>query len=205
MRNGTSLAFGLNLWRSYNLAVCSLAAKQDRLVTHYEAYFSDPRGELRRVLDFCEYSASGQRNRPGLPDCDFRFKTSQDSPGTPGRAGIATNHRNSIRNYAPRRVPCFRLLSGNQNHMATVSVIIPTHARPDLLPRAVDSARQAGADVEIIVVDDASTGRHGLRSVRTSPTSSTFESKEIRAWPAPATSAFSSAAQNTSRFLTTMT
>lgn len=41
--------------------------------------------------------------------------------------------------------------------MATVSVIIPTHARPDLLPRAVDSARQAGADVEIIVVDDAST------------------------------------------------
>ena len=41
--------------------------------------------------------------------------------------------------------------------MATVSVIIPTHARPDLLPRAVDSARQAGTDVEIIVVDDAST------------------------------------------------
>jgi glycosyltransferase involved in cell wall biosynthesis len=41
--------------------------------------------------------------------------------------------------------------------MATVSVIIPTHARPDFLPRAVDSARQAGADVEIIVVDDAST------------------------------------------------
>lgn len=51
----------------------------------------------------------------------------------------------------------FRLLSGNQNRMASVSVIIPTHARPDFLPRAVDSARQAGADVEIIVVDDAST------------------------------------------------
>ena len=41
--------------------------------------------------------------------------------------------------------------------MARVSVIIPTHCRPDLLPRAVDSARQAGTDVEIIVVDDAST------------------------------------------------
>ena len=41
--------------------------------------------------------------------------------------------------------------------MARVSVIIPTHARPDFLPRAVDSARQAGSDVEIIVVDDAST------------------------------------------------
>ncbi|HWP53339.1 MAG TPA: sulfotransferase [Pyrinomonadaceae bacterium] len=58
VRNGTSLAFGLNLWRSYNLAVCSFASKQDRLVTHYEAYFSDPRGELRRVLDFLSIPAS---------------------------------------------------------------------------------------------------------------------------------------------------
>src|SRR5215470_19153399 len=41
--------------------------------------------------------------------------------------------------------------------MATVSVIIPTHDRPELLPRAVDTAREAGTDVEIIVVDDTST------------------------------------------------
>ena len=58
VRNGTSLAFGLNLWRSYNLAVCSFVAKQDRLVTHYEAYFFDPRGELRRVLDFLSIPSS---------------------------------------------------------------------------------------------------------------------------------------------------
>lgn len=38
-----------------------------------------------------------------------------------------------------------------------VSVIIPTHKRPRLLRRAVESARAAGVDVEIIVVDDAST------------------------------------------------
>ncbi|MEK6334547.1 MAG: glycosyltransferase family A protein [Acidobacteriota bacterium] len=40
--------------------------------------------------------------------------------------------------------------------MPTVSIIIPTHNRPQLLPRAVESARRAGTDVEIIVVDDAS-------------------------------------------------
>lgn len=40
--------------------------------------------------------------------------------------------------------------------MPKVSVIIPTHNRPHLLARAVESARAAGADVEIIVVDDAS-------------------------------------------------
>jgi glycosyltransferase involved in cell wall biosynthesis len=41
--------------------------------------------------------------------------------------------------------------------MAKVSVIIPTHSRPHLLRRAVESAQAAGSDVEIVVVDDAST------------------------------------------------
>lgn len=36
------------------------------------------------------------------------------------------------------------------------SIIIPTHDRPTLLPRAVESARRAGGNVEIIVVDDGS-------------------------------------------------
>lgn len=42
--------------------------------------------------------------------------------------------------------------------MPTASIIIPTHGRPHLLPQVVESARQAGTEVEIIVVDDASTG-----------------------------------------------
>jgi len=41
--------------------------------------------------------------------------------------------------------------------MPRVSVIIPTRNRCALLPRAVESARRAGSNVEIIVVDDAST------------------------------------------------
>jgi hypothetical protein len=43
--------------------------------------------------------------------------------------------------------------------VAKTSVIIPTHNRPELLPRAVRSASSAGRDVEVIVVDDASTDR----------------------------------------------
>ncbi|HEX8337609.1 MAG TPA: glycosyltransferase, partial [Pyrinomonadaceae bacterium] len=38
----------------------------------------------------------------------------------------------------------------------TVSVIIATHDRPRLVPRAIESALAAGSDVEVIVVDDAS-------------------------------------------------
>src|SRR3712207_3517985 len=41
--------------------------------------------------------------------------------------------------------------------MPRVSVIIPTHNRAHLLERAVKSARAAGRDVEVIIVDDAST------------------------------------------------
>lgn len=41
--------------------------------------------------------------------------------------------------------------------MPLTSIIIATHDRPHLLPRAVESARGAGKNVEIVVVDDAST------------------------------------------------
>ncbi len=58
--------------------------------------------------------------------------------------------------------------------MPDVSIIIPTHNRPHLLPRAVESAQRAGRDVEVILVDDASTDAtakvarslHGIRYIR---------------------------------------
>ena len=58
--------------------------------------------------------------------------------------------------------------------MANVSVIIPTHNRPQLLPRAVESAFAAATDPEVIVVDDASndetaqvcSGLDGIKYVR---------------------------------------
>ena len=58
--------------------------------------------------------------------------------------------------------------------MPTVSIIIPTHSRPHLLPDAVQSAFAAGTDLEVVVVDDASTDQtaavcsslNGIRYVR---------------------------------------
>ncbi len=46
---------------------------------------------------------------------------------------------------------------GLEARTPAVSVIIPTHSRPRLLPRAVESARAAGTSVEVVVVDDGST------------------------------------------------
>ena len=47
--------------------------------------------------------------------------------------------------------------ASTKDPMASISLIIPTHSRPHLLPRAVESALAAGTDVEVVVVDDAST------------------------------------------------
>jgi len=55
-----------------------------------------------------------------------------------------------------------------------ISVVIPTYNRARLLPRAIESARNAGSDLEVIVVDDCSTddtrevcaGFKGIRYVR---------------------------------------
>ncbi len=41
--------------------------------------------------------------------------------------------------------------------MPSVSVVITTHNRARLLPRAIESAQNAGPDLEVIVVDDCST------------------------------------------------
>ncbi len=41
--------------------------------------------------------------------------------------------------------------------MPSVSVVISTYNRAQLLPRAIESAQRAGSDVEVIVVDDCST------------------------------------------------
>ena len=41
--------------------------------------------------------------------------------------------------------------------MPRASIIITTHNRPQLLPRAIESVRAAGKEIEIVVVDDASS------------------------------------------------
>jgi hypothetical protein len=45
--------------------------------------------------------------------------------------------------------------------MSLTSIIITTHNRPHLLARAVESARAAGTNIEVVVVDDASTDETG--------------------------------------------
>jgi len=42
----------ITLWQLYNEALLSRVERGRRIITHYDAYFRDPRGELKRVLNF---------------------------------------------------------------------------------------------------------------------------------------------------------
>lgn len=59
-RNGSSYAFGLNLWTTYNQRLLDVLPPSQYIVTHYEAYFYRPQIELRRLLDFLRLPASDQ-------------------------------------------------------------------------------------------------------------------------------------------------
>jgi GT2 family glycosyltransferase/glycosyltransferase involved in cell wall biosynthesis len=59
-RNGTSCSFGLRLWEIYNRRLIQTAAKQDRLVTHYDLFFEDAELELLRIARFA-----------GLPEAEI--------------------------------------------------------------------------------------------------------------------------------------
>ena len=57
-RNFSSIPFGLQLWLTYNQGILRTARPDDIVVTHYDAYFYDPRAELRRVLGLLNIPAS---------------------------------------------------------------------------------------------------------------------------------------------------
>ena len=51
-RGYSSASFGFNLWSTYSQHLLSVVPPEARIITHYEAYFRDPRRELTRILEF---------------------------------------------------------------------------------------------------------------------------------------------------------
>ena len=58
-RNGVSLHLALSLWGVYNQHALSATGPKNRIVSHYDSFFEDPRAELLRILSFL-----------GLPDSE---------------------------------------------------------------------------------------------------------------------------------------
>jgi len=51
-RNQFSEFHGIGLWQTYNQSLLAAARSEQYVITHYDAYFNDPKTELFRVLDW---------------------------------------------------------------------------------------------------------------------------------------------------------
>lgn len=58
-RHSASSAFSVSLWKAYNERVLAATTPEDRLVTHFDAYFDDARAELERLLTFARLEITG--------------------------------------------------------------------------------------------------------------------------------------------------
>lgn len=69
-----SFTTGLELWRAYNERILDATTPEQRLVTHYDAFFDRPRAELRRVASFLglEPSASALAAAAAVPQDALR-------------------------------------------------------------------------------------------------------------------------------------
>jgi len=57
-RNRLSEAYGLQLWLTYNERLLTTADSGQYVVTHYDAYFSNPKRESRRILEWLGWVVS---------------------------------------------------------------------------------------------------------------------------------------------------
>ena len=60
-RHYFSYALGMRLWYEYNRAILDAVPPEERVITHYNAYFANPQAEFRRVLRAVGMPANGRR------------------------------------------------------------------------------------------------------------------------------------------------
>jgi GT2 family glycosyltransferase len=65
-RNGTSYSFGLRLWEIYNRRLLEAASEKERLITHYDSFFKNPKVELRRIARFANLPDTETGNAAAL-------------------------------------------------------------------------------------------------------------------------------------------
>lgn len=75
---------GLDLWLHYNQSILNATLSEDRIITHYQAYFDDPKAELRRLLEFLELKVSNNvisKATSVVSDDLRRHRLRTDGPG----------------------------------------------------------------------------------------------------------------------------
>ena len=59
-RGYSSHVFSYNLWVTYNRQLISATEPAQRIITHFDAFFTDPQSELRRLVNFLGLDVAGE-------------------------------------------------------------------------------------------------------------------------------------------------
>ncbi|MCK4577866.1 MAG: sulfotransferase [Candidatus Marinimicrobia bacterium] len=80
-RVGSSMPFGLNLWHRYYEQILRDTQPEQRIITHFDAYFLDAESEIRRVAAYCGLDIAGATLQAACQAVapDTREQTIQDS------------------------------------------------------------------------------------------------------------------------------
>ena len=67
IRNYLSLTFGIGLWKIYYETILRTTGAEQRVITHYEAFFADPEGQVRRLLGSLSLTPGDDQIAGALP------------------------------------------------------------------------------------------------------------------------------------------
>ena len=111
-RRFTPSSSGLDLWLTYNRSILNSTRVEDRIITHYDAYFRNAAAELRRVLNFLEIAAPDDLVERSIAAVsrELRHKNSSGTPKNPNLTAEMMNLYNAMceEAAAPVRLPSSR-------------------------------------------------------------------------------------------------
>ncbi len=147
-RNGTSYAFGLRLWEIYNRRLLERTKTDNRLITHYDAFFENSKAELDRITSFL-----------GLPTSEVTRVAAFIKPEK--RHTRFTHEQMVAANVPPELLQMYQGLVREAQNSSSAAQTSPNQIA---LPKAgVDADILAGASSRLNVsIPDAETVRREL-------------------------------------------
>ena len=164
-RNNNSIPFGLNLWLTYNQRLLAVVGPEDRVVTHYDAYFFDPQAELERVLNWLTMPASKETNTRACETISLPLRHSMFSTQDLLKAGATPEMVGLYRELCVEAGPVYQRAFGDKTVPVTrhkspllTSIIILTHNQLEFTKQCLDSIEAYTPEPhELIIVDNGST------------------------------------------------
>lgn len=164
-RNNNSIPFGLNLWLTYNQRLLAVVRPEDRVVTHYDAYFFKPQAELERVLNWLNMPASEETNNRACKTISLPLRHIMFSTQDLLKAGATPEMVELYRELCEEAGPVYQRTLADKTVPVTrhkspllTSIIILTHNQLEFTKQCLDSIEAYTPEShELIIVDNGST------------------------------------------------